>query len=516
MYPFNYIQNQQNKICFEDYGFYSGKWCGAKRGAASESGYFDSGVLLKSGNGLSRKFNQIELSEFTIEYWGKTEDSGTIFKTDIFEFGLERISSNINNFYTFGSGRVTGIDNETGQWNHYGLSVSGVEFYSGGDYIQDRGRLGVNLTGNIGFQNGVFNKALSGTVSGSILDFSNPTYTTTQFWINPGHLTGDNLIFYGLHDVQCRYRPADIGVEIYLTGDPNPTPGLTVFSSLGLIYGFGWTNISYTIGGNLAGKLITGYIDGVLSQTGQIILGNFPDIMIRASGGDLIDELLFYSGALSSGEIFSGLNETKDNPESDNRLLHYYKFDGLGNSSYNKNHSFYKNGILQLTGISTGTKNSLTFERSYIGQRMTGSFDEFRIWSGARSSGDIYKYYNQQMLNYLGFTNSGLISYVPFSKDIECSQHIFSGGDVTGIFDYPLLFGTQTGYFELNYDTMSLADKFELYWDNVKQFDTDYVFGAGITGFNKTKKFPLTGNLRVTSLSTIGSIDWSGSMDCPV
>lgn len=436
MYPFNYIANQQNQICFFDYGASSGKWCAGRGGVRSVEGYFDSGVLLRSGNGLSKNFNATDFNEFTIEYWGKLQNTGTIFKADNFQVGLTQSGVDLVNFYNFGSGNVSGVKNETGEWAHYGVGLSGYTSYTGGNYIEDFGRYKTRITGSPYFKSGYFESGIGfGTDlqgSGAELGFDGRIKSyTLQTWVKL-----DNP-FYGTDiSVYLGRDPEFANAMLYMDGSSSRPSGQTIlwggtlFPSTLQTQRFDfpsgqWNNVSFSVNEvNFSQiKIVSGYLNGILKTTGLFSSDRFfvnegSGIEFRIVGSGVLDEFILWSGALSSGQIYSGFNKQIDFTRNQDRLIHYYKFDGLGNSRYNKNYSFYKNGQLQSTGVSEGAQDSLSLNKTFIGQRLTGSFDEFRLWSGIRSSGEIYQYYNSAMTNYPGFSQSGLYSYVPFGTGV--------------------------------------------------------------------------------------------------
>jgi len=435
MYPNNYIANQQNQICFLDYGASSGKWCADRGGIRSVEGYFDSGILLRSGNGLSKTFNSINLNEFTIEYWSKLQSTGLIFNANDFQLGLAPSGSDFVNFYSFGSGDVSGVKNETGAWTHYGVSLSGYTSYTGGIFIEDFGRYKTRISGLSYFKSGYFESGigsgsnLAGTGANSGFDRSIESYTL-QAWVklNRPFFTDDISIHLG-------YDPSLVNPILEIGAGSGPSGratlwGGTQFPSTTQIESFDfssgqWNNVSFSVNEVQFSqtKIISGYLNGILKTTGIFLSDRFfrneaSGIEFKIIGNSVLDEFVLWSGALSSGQIYSGFNEQIDFANNQNKLIHYYKFDGLGNVIYNKNYSFYKNGLLQKTGLSSDDQPSLLLAKTYIGQRLTGNFDEFRLWSGIRSSGEIHQNYNSAMTNFLGFAQSGLYSYIPFGTGV--------------------------------------------------------------------------------------------------
>jgi hypothetical protein len=200
-----------------------------------------------------------------------------------------------------------------------------------------------------------------------------------------------------------------------------------------------FTHVTLTFDNGVA----SGYIDGVLSSTGYFtgnyLFQNSGNRVILQKGGALtesvgLDEFILLSGSISSGDIYNNYHKQIENPLSRSDLLHYYKFDGFGNQVYNKNYSFYKNGLLQVTGNSIDAQPSLSLSKSYVGQKLTGSFDEFRLWTGVRSSGEIYQYWDKPITDYLGFAQSGLYSYIPFGTGVTSELTIdFSSIDFSTI-----------------------------------------------------------------------------------
>lgn len=468
MYPFNYISNQQNQICFPDYGASSGKWCGNRAGLISNEGYFDSGVLFKSGNGLSKSFNSTNLNEFTVEYWSKLQGTGVIFKSSNFEFGLQQNGTGLNNYYDFGSGRVTGVDNETGEWGHYGLSVSGYKTYTGTGYIENFGRYKNNLSGSCTLLDHLSNGSLLTGYEKYMYNGFLYTDNTNIRYPELGELNSYTIQFWS--KLVSTSIPSEIEFIAFYTGDIGfmsvfdnfitwrklANPPFYIATGYSINFNFKledspfsarqvmslhrpseFTHVTLTFDKGVA----SGYVDGILASTGYFtgnyLFQNSGNRVILQKGGAStesvgLDEFILLSGANSSGDIYSNYHKQIESPLSRSDLLHYYKFDGFGNQVFNKNYSFYKNGLLQITGNSIDTESSLSLSKSYVGQKLTGSFDEFRLWTGARFSGEVYQYYNQSLTNLLGFAQSGLYSYVPFGTGvsmIDFSQNDFSNID---------------------------------------------------------------------------------------
>lgn len=280
------------------------------------------------------------------------------------------------------------------------------------------------------FSSGYFNQALSGNgfpnssfVYASGVSNAEIDSYTIQFWVNAsGRFDNDiSLSFNPLNKGVPPIETIRVGSVIFpfVTGRAN---FIADTSQILLFPLKTWTNIVFSVDGNTSPKLISGYVNGILSLTGKIFdntafLKQGRELAMSVNAG-AIDELRLWSGALSSGEIFSGFNQQINKPEEKENLLHYFKFDGSGNVTPINNYFFYKNGLLTNSGSVSGSTSSLQFGSSSIGARLSGQLDEFRLWSGVRSSGEIYQYWNAPMTDYPGFAQSGLLSYVPFGTGV--------------------------------------------------------------------------------------------------
>jgi hypothetical protein len=147
----------------------------------------------------------------------------------------------------------------------------------------------------------------------------------------------------------------------------------------------------------------SGYRNGILESSNNRISGsiNYADQLIF-SGLDIfelnynsliatlsIDEIRMWSGAKSSGEINNlKFTELKSDPllYNDPNLLYHVSFDEI--TTQNKNINFYKNGNLLKTNVINNINANYL---DYSNIKVTGNleFNEFRFWSGIRTSGQI-------------------------------------------------------------------------------------------------------------------------------
>lgn len=440
MYPFNYLASQQDRICFQDYGLSSGRWCGSRRQVSGVSGYFESGGMFLDGKGLKKTFAATEFEDFTIESWVNTSGTGLLFKAGDFQYGLGASGY----FFQFKSGGATGHVMETG-WEHNALSITNADYYSSNSgFLEDFGRYRSHLTGEAHFTNGYFGSGLSGLSSLA----GQPTSLTSsvgsysiQFWVKLDTWSADtNMI--NIHFG----RSALLGNSLITVQDYNSTPesglaifyGGSAFSSAGSQYVYfqsgDWQHIAFTVNQVTGGKIVSGYKNGAFYTSGLIaddILfiddGKKIDISIYDTySKSACDELVLYSGALSSGEVYTNFNQEIQNPEGDERILHYYKFDSSGELIQKQNYSFCQNGLITQSGSISGSSN-LSLGSASIGAGLSGKLDEFRLWSGARGSGEIYQYWDESLTEYPSFAQSGLHSYLRFEAGEYFLTSLYSG-----------------------------------------------------------------------------------------
>jgi hypothetical protein len=433
MYPFNLIA-PQNKICFTDYGHSSGKWCGAKGRVFQTAGIFDSGILFGSGGGIRKNFSSQELNQFTVEHWTNIAETGVLFKAGNLEYGV--VQSGPSYFYNLGNGNVTGSVLDP-SWNHYALSITGYS-YGTGSFLTDFGRYKAHLEGDFLLTGGYFGKGFgfksafgsSADGTGASLGISEVVSHTFQVWT---YIKSSASL--GNPSIRILFPTADFTRTEYIFmghGNGQASGYFDIGGAGGLCSDVGcfsldiptgvWTNISVSINYDGTSKIASGFLNGELRKTGLFALNSFTgnsrkDVEVSVDeDGDIIDEVRFWSGALSSGEIWSNYNSVITSPFGEPNLLHYYRFDSPGEYVGEQRYSFYKNGQLEYTGLFTGIETSLVLNRAILGNKATGNFDEFRLWSGVRTSGEIYAHYNARLTGFSGFRESGLLSYLPFEN----------------------------------------------------------------------------------------------------
>lgn len=437
MYPFNLISNQQNQICFLDYGASSGRWCGSRGAVAGiPDGYFDSGAQFYNRAGISKGLSY-NVDNFGLECFVKTNTGGYVYSDNRVGFFI----SGDSDYLIIDDVQISGLNSVGTGWNNLGIFTQNNESFNRSGSIQDFGRYGANLTGLFGFETGYFG---SGAIcynakgSGNYTELSELNSFTVQFWakakINSNFLAAFAYFGNSVSLIQLGTQAPPNSVTFFLSPNPLELNGSVFFPTKE------WHNVAFTINKSSSLYYISGYKDGALVSSGITIgADNFKfsgkSIEFADFGAQIItDEFCLFSGALSSGDIYANFNKEIENPLLRADLLHYYKFNNSGELLSNKNYQFYKNGSQQLTGSFLFSGNSANNGRAKIGRLFSGELDEFRLWSGVRSSGEVYQYWDKPMTDYPGFAQSGLFSYVPFGTGVVTGNGIdFSSLDFSMI-----------------------------------------------------------------------------------
>lgn len=97
---------------------------------------------------------------------------------------------------------------------------------------------------------------------------------------------------------------------------------------------------------------------------------------------------------------------------------------------------------------------------------------------------------------------------------VSCDESFsFSGNQ--GVFEFNLSFGTGTGTVGINYESFSIPDQFEIFYDGELVATTGgLVSGNGTLTFEKTERLPTSATVRVTA--TQGGTAWNMSGICPI
>lgn len=101
---------------------------------------------------------------------------------------------------------------------------------------------------------------------------------------------------------------------------------------------------------------------------------------------------------------------------------------------------------------------------------------------------------------------------VSISIGVPCGQTISPSGS-QGTFVYDINIGTGTGLTGIQYNAISIPDRFTIEYDGQVVVDTGSVSGQGTATFNKTEKSPT--RMRVTVIASNSGTGWSFASICP-
>jgi hypothetical protein len=399
-------------------------------------GYFDSGAQFFNRAGISKSLSY-NVDNFGLECFVKTNTGGYIYSDNRVVFFI----SGDSDYLKIDDTQISGLNSAGTGWNNLGIFVQNSDAFNRSGSIQDFGRYGANLTGLLGFETGYFG---SGAIcynakgSGNYSQLSELNSFTVQFWAKAkvDSDAASSFLFFGNSDALIGVGTQSSLSQVTFDFSPNnlEIDGLISFPTKE------WHNVAFTANNNGGTYYITGFKDGIATTSGTSTnLDNFrfsgKSIQFFDSITQIIaDEVCLFSGALSSGEIYANYDKQIENPLSRTDLLHYYKFNNSGELLSNRNYQFHRNGSQELTGSFLFSGDSANNGRAKIGRLFSGELDEFRLWSGVRSSGDVYQYWDKPMTNYPGFAQSGLFSYVPFGTGVTSESTIdFSSIDFSTI-----------------------------------------------------------------------------------
>jgi hypothetical protein len=424
MYPHNNISQTVTDLSFIDYGSSSGKWRANKKIKFDPVSFYQSGLILSGKDYFKKSFgnnSDNRFDDFLVEFYG----TGNNYEIDFTKNGqnnlsIERTGNSNGGFLLNYRGSPTSFS-ETGATGFYSFNFKNTGSSAVNIFVKGSGTL-VYLDDRVKTPNGYFASGV----------FINTTLTPSGFRnrlvsINNSGISTFNLDSFSI-DFLCKFTGDRSSYFDFLSTRTNSGsvnyPGINAQNSLTFFKYFdsnriilsqytsniltipitsgSWDHIMVTC--NKVGNYynFSGYRNGILESSNSASFGSFNwannlffsglDIHKSSYNGQpgyiFLDEIRMWSGAKSSGEINNlKFTELKSDPllYNDPNLLYYVSFDGY---TQNKNIEFYKNGNL----LKTNTINNIyTGYLDYSNIKVTGNFeiDEFRFWSGIRTSGQI-------------------------------------------------------------------------------------------------------------------------------
>ena len=445
MYPNNNISQTISDLSFVDYGSSSGKWRANKKINFDLVSFYESGLILSGVDYFKKSFgnnSDNKFDDFLVEFYA----TGNNYEIDFTKNGQTNLSI-----------ERTGNSNGGFLLNYRGSPTSFSEAGATGFYSFNFKNTGINpiylfgkANGSLVYSNNTIKTPNGYFGSGVFLKNSPTTLDRIVASVNNSGNSSFNLDSFTI-DFLCKFTgdaSSDLnflstrtktGSNYPTRSDPNPlvfnkdSNGFTIslyngnlaVLSMPIVSG-DWSYISITSNKVGTTNYLSGYRDGILKSTYTSFGNLYYGSSLPISGLDIseygfnnifgtvfLDEIRMWSGAKSSGEVNNlKFIELKSDPllYNDPNLLYHVSFDEI--TTQNKSIDFYKNGNLSKTNI---INNTYTGYLDYSNIKVTGNleFDEFRFWSGIRTSGEISGNAKSgigtgDLLNY---QNNGLYSY---------------------------------------------------------------------------------------------------------